>query len=434
MVVPLVFVWSIGDTFALPKAVALYTIAAAGLVILARQVLKGGARSELYRGWIGGLVITLLTGNIVAFALSVDHAQSLFGEPLQYQGLLAFVSYVTAFFVARSMQPAPRSLGTLFVITTATASLVSVYALMQRAGLDPIWDSLADGRVFSTLGQPNALAAYLVLALPLAAALLWLAPPSTRLLVAASLCLMVAALVLTLSRGGLMGFAIGFLVFIAAMRRQIPWHSARLRRWVLAVLVAMLSVFTLDAPMRSSAADLIDRARGGLDMGGFEVRQLGALWEVGVSIAFDHPFVGTGQETYPLLFTEYRDRTLDPYRASALSEFRPESPHNAYIGIGAGTGLPTLAIYVVLLASVGVALVRALASTRDDSRRAALAGLLAAIAGYAVTDAFRTPDVAGAWMLWVMLGIAVSAVTTSCWTAEGPTTDSRPNRQHPSGP
>jgi hypothetical protein len=39
------------------------------------------------------------------------------------------------------------------------ASVVAGYALLQRVGLDPVWSELRDGRVFSTIGQPNALGA-----------------------------------------------------------------------------------------------------------------------------------------------------------------------------------------------------------------------------------------------------------------------------------
>ena len=60
-----------------------------------------------------------------------------------------------------------------------------------------------------------------------------------------------------------------------------------------------------------------------------------------------------------------RATSTDPVlpRRRAL-EYRIESPHNVYLGIAAGAGVPALAAYLALLAGFGVVLVRGAAGAR----------------------------------------------------------------------
>ena len=111
---------------------------------------------------------------ILSWALSTDPDQSLYGERLQYQGLLTTMLYVGFYCLARLAFPYPARLLGLRAAVSAGAILVAAYAVLQKSGHDPVWDGFLPGaRVFSSIGQANALAAYLVLALPLTASLVF---------------------------------------------------------------------------------------------------------------------------------------------------------------------------------------------------------------------------------------------------------------------
>ena len=115
-------------------------------------------------------LLAFLGWNVVAFVWSTDRHQSLFGERYQYQGLLTLGLYAGGFLLARLAFGDRRLRTRLFAAVTVGAVLVAGYALVQEIGLDPIWHGyLPAGRVFSSLGQSNSLAAYLVLAIPIAA-------------------------------------------------------------------------------------------------------------------------------------------------------------------------------------------------------------------------------------------------------------------------
>jgi len=208
LVVPLVFTIALQDTFALPKVTALRIIVVVGLVLLAVRFVAGGVRMTAFVGPLDIAVLAFVLLNVAAFAFSVDPRQSLGGEKLQYQGLLSVLLYVGFFYLARISLRGERRLTLLFVSIAASGTAVAAYALVQKAGLDPIWSYLPKGRVFSTIGQANALAAYLVLVIPVSASLLPRTQSLVRLIVFLCTGMMIAALAFTLSRGGYAGFAV----------------------------------------------------------------------------------------------------------------------------------------------------------------------------------------------------------------------------------
>ncbi len=410
VVVPLVFDTGRADAFAAPKTAVLRAVLVAALAVavvrFARRGLAGLTGHRVLDIAVGIFVVTQLA----AFAFSIDRGQSLAGEPLQLQGLAAVLAYVTSFYLARLTLGTEPRLAVLLAAVSAAGAVVAVYALAQRAGADPWWDELLRGRVFSSIGQPNALGAYLVIVLAAAACLMWAGPAALRALGALAVVVAVPALAFTRSRGAFLGLAVALVVLggPALWSRRARWRPAAVAL-AGAGLVAVVLVAAV-APARSEAASVWRRAASAADLDSWDAVQRLALWEVGWSIAVDHPWVGTGQETYPLVFPEYRDRVLDEYRAGTFAPFRPESPHNAYLGIAAGSGFPALAAYLVVLGAWAVLVGRA-AAAAGGRRRALLLGIAAAAAGHAVTSAFMTPEVTGTWLFWTLLGAGAALAT-----------------------
>ncbi len=407
LVVPLLFTIALQDTFALPKVTALRIIVVVGLVLLAVRLAVSGVRQTAFLGPLDIAVLAFVLLNIAAFAFSIDPRQSLSGEYLQYQGLLSILLYVGFFYLARTSLRDERRVTLLFASIAAGGTVVAAYAVLQKAGLDPIWNYTPEGRVFSTIGQPNALAAYLVLAIPVAASLL----PRTQSLVRGVLVLaigmMVAVLAFTLSRGGYAGFVVAGSIMAIPLIRSLRLSPRSFLYALIPCLAAAVVAVSLVQPVRDTATQIWSRAVSSADLEDSSVRMHLDMWAVGSHIALDNPVLGTGQETYPELFPRYRDAVLEPSRASAFQPFRPESPHNVYLATAAGAGFPALAAYVAVLAGFFYLVVRALKATRSGWRRIALVALLAAAAGHLVTDAFMTAEVTSSWLFWILMGVGL---------------------------
>jgi O-antigen ligase len=402
LLMPLVFTIALNDVFALPKTIVMLALTALllpGALVLG---LRRGAFAPSRWSWVTVALAVYLTLTVAATIHSADPMHSLLGEQLQFQGLLATVGYAVAFAVARATLVSERRVRWLVVAIILAATVSSLYGVAQQARLDPIWHALDRGRIFSTLGQANALAAYLVLALPLAISLGLALPWPRRVAACMAAGLIAVALALTLSRGGFIGAVVGLAVFCGTLLRPSMLTRRRLgSAGVALVLVAMVGLLP---PVQASISRVVDRARTTADLAeGSNAGHLD-LWAVGIRIAADYPILGAGPEMYPVLFASYRDRVLPTARAKAMARFRPESPHNVPIAIADAAGLPALLAYLAITCGALVTGRRRL-RVGSSTERLLLAGILAAVIGHLVTDMFMTAEVAGSWTFWVLLGV-----------------------------
>jgi O-antigen ligase len=175
----------------------------------------------------------------------------------------------------------------------------------------------------------------------------------------------------------------------------------------LAIVVLIVAV----PPLRDEAAAVVSRAGSTANFSDGSINDRFDLWRVGTAIAIDHPLLGTGPDTYPVVFPQYRDTVLPSRRAYWLA-YRPESPHNVPLAIADGAGLPALTAYLVLVGAVLLAVGRLLRRKLDMASRLILAGVAAAIVGYFVTDLFMTADVPGTWLFWLLLGAGIGLAET----------------------
>jgi O-antigen ligase len=415
-VVPCIFTTRLDDVFTLPKLVALWGLTIAALVGLSIGALARGRavlRIEPARA-IDVALLAFLVWNLVAFAASTDRHQSLFGERYQYQGLLTIGLYAAGFALARlAFRPTARQSSWLFAATATGGALVAAYALVQELGLDPIWHGyLPAGRVFSSIGQSNSLAAYLVLVVPPTAYCCRRGAGVWRVLALAATAGELGALAFTYSRGGYLAVLVMLPIAAIVGARDLRANARRIGAGVAVLLLVVGLLAVVAAPVR----DQLDRSWGRLvsstDTGEASVRTHLDLWHVALDITRDHPLTGTGQETYPDQFATYI-HTIPYFRAVALSQYRIESPHDVYLAVASGAGVPALVAYLALLGAIATVLVRAARADPRAERRWWFAALVAAFAAHVVTDAFMTADLMTTWLFWVLMGAGVAAAVRS---------------------
>jgi putative inorganic carbon (HCO3(-)) transporter len=407
LLLPLVFTIALDDVFAQPKTALLWGFALVLGAMLALAVASGARPRRL-----GVLEVALLAYVVLytlATILSVDPGHSLGGESLQYQGLLSALAYVVLLVGARSsIVTVPRVQGLAMGLLVA-ATIAATYAIAQGLGVDPIWSALFKDRVFSTVGQANALASILGMAGLLSLALIAGYSRRNQALVLAAVVIVASALVLTFSRGGYMGVLIGLAVAGIVLLPGRSWSTARSRlsRVALPIVGAVLVVGALAIvwpPVNGFAGRVAQRVLSIPAVSESSNRSHLDLWEVGIRMAAEHPLFGTGPDTYILIFPDYRDRVLTPDRAAIMARFRPESAHNVYISTAAGAGIPALIAYLVIIGAALAAGIRAARRPLPAAARLALAGLMGAVAVHLVTDAFMTAEPSSSAIFWVLLG------------------------------
>jgi O-antigen ligase len=405
-VLPLCFwPWS-ANVFVDPKFEVMRFLTAGGALTAGGWLLLRRPRLKLSLTDVAVLLFVLLS--TVAFAFSIDRQTSLFGEPLQRAGLVTVFSLAGAYGIARLTVRDTARLRIVVSAASAAGTVVALYGVLQLAGADPVWGVIPGDRVFSSVGQPNWLAAYLVMTVPLtAASTLTAANRAGRLLALIGVTVQIFVLIATRSRSGYLG-----VLLVLAMGALLAIRHVRVNRGlslrVLAFAAAVLAIGGIllvglgrsNPDIRPSA--IARRVMSAAEIDGFDAQRYVSLWRVGASMTLDHPLIGSGPDTYATLFSDYRDRVLEPTYAEHFSRFRPESPHNVYLSISAGTGIPATVAYIAAIATALSAMVPRIGTSTPTS--ILFAGIVAAVAGHLVTDWFMTLDLSGSWLFWALIG------------------------------
>lgn len=118
------------------------------------------------------LVSSLIFGIciVTSFVLNKNTNPYFFlGNPEKTHGLFLYIALFSIFWILRALSQTEKK--RLFSVTFLGFLGVTVYALFQKYGLDPLrqtYNTRLDlWRIFSTLGNPNYLAGYVLLVLPL---------------------------------------------------------------------------------------------------------------------------------------------------------------------------------------------------------------------------------------------------------------------------
>jgi tetratricopeptide (TPR) repeat protein len=111
-------------------------------------------------------VISFLLGTTIATLTSVHVYTSFVGFYGRYEGLTSWYLFGLFFFVITNYIKSFDQLKRTFITVTSAATLMAVYSIIQRHELDPYrWGGVVTWqRVIGTIGQPNFLAAYMLMA------------------------------------------------------------------------------------------------------------------------------------------------------------------------------------------------------------------------------------------------------------------------------
>ncbi len=296
-----------------------------------------------------------------------------------------FIRCIVIFIVIVNVVRTEARLKGLLFLALAAGLWLSVEAINDyRLGLMTVEGYRAAGRGTGIFGNTNDMALHLVTVLPISVALFFGSKGlARRLLYGACAALMIAAIVLSYSRGAFIGMLIA-LLFIA-------WKLGRSRR--LEIVFAVLSfagVIVLLAPDKYGSR-LLSIFIPSLDPEGSADSRRGELFR-SIYVALRHPLLGIGMGNYQ---PEMSNRGL--------------VTHNSYTQVAAEMGMTALACYTMFIVTPLKKLgqiARETFDTRCDSRFYYLTlGLQASLIAYLVSSVFLS--VAYVWYVYYLVGYAV---------------------------
>ena len=269
-----------------------------------------------------------------------------------------------------------------------SATIVAIYGILEHFGIDEhFWVQDVRNRVFSTMGQPNWLAAFLIMIAPLtlsfglSGTLMKNRKYSSLKIYSLNfaLCTLHFALVyLTLlytkSRSGLFGFAVMYAIFwllslsqtflskqydgLSIKRSLINFFSTSLVLLVITLFVGtpfspnISQILNRSDLRKADTAQVIESASPppALETNGGtpseEIRKI--VWKGAIDIWKHWPIFGSGVETFAYSYYNFR-----PVEHNFVSEwdFLYNKTHNEHLNLLATTGIVGLGTYLLIIAT-----------------------------------------------------------------------------------
>lgn len=417
VVVTLVFSTQLSDMLVAKRAAVHLLVPALALVWLARQAADARLRfEEMPYYWPLGLYLLWNLG-LLFFGGATNPAQGL--ETLAWQAWL-FLFFIL---VAHYFRDPAAAAGVMWV-TVLTGAVVALLGILQAAGWQPLpLPARYAGLPISTLGNPNFVAHYQEIVIPLAAAMWGL---RRRLAERVGLGLVIALagthLLLSQSRAGWLGVAAGLAAW-AVLR----WRHGRLLRRVPMVLLVVL----LASPAAGSLARGIHigpgqnlygqvaawgeivwrRVGSGFDLDNFSVAQRLIIWGDTLALIADRPLTGVGVGHYETALPAYRDEGRHRAWHALMGQRRnvANHAHNEYLEYWAEGGilaLAAMAVFFFMLLRLGW---RG-ASNPNRSVSTVSLGCMAGIVATLVHAlfSFNLQDPVSAMHFWLLAGLLVT--------------------------
>jgi putative inorganic carbon (hco3(-)) transporter len=304
-------------------------------------------------------ILIFLFVQILSTCFSIDPQTSLWGYYSRFHGGLAStISYILLYYALTShilvKDQSTKVQGFINTLLLSTA-LISAYAVLEHFGIDKnLWVQDVQNRVFSTLGQPNWLSAYLVAILPLPIFLFIKKHKIYHLLLSL---LIITAIIFTKSQSGIAATTIVLLLIlarIATQNKKIPHLTALLAVSIISIyllkphyITKSLTSLNKINPFYSTTQEIAQKdleTRGQAGSDSMAIRRV--VWQGAVDLGKKNPIIGTGPETFAYAYYWQR-----PAAHNLLSEwdFLYNKAHNEYLNLFATTGFLGLGSYLLLI-------------------------------------------------------------------------------------
>jgi len=296
-------------------------------------------------------LLVFFASQFISFLISIDKHTSLWGYYSRFNGgLVSIISYLLLYWAFVSNMDKRKALCTMFSVL-CSATLVALYGIAEHFGIDAdAWVQDVRNRVFSTLGQPNWLAAWLIALIPLTWGFLLNSKSKVQGLINYLLfIILLLCFLYTKSRSGLLGFGVALIVFwgltIWLKRKQIKNMIKPIGVIAGLIFIFALLVGTPWTPLKTEEKKTENNQVSPILISeSSDIRKV--VWKGALEVWKHSPVFGTGVETFA--YSYYWQR---PREHNDLSEwdFLYNKAHNEYLNYAATTGTIGLLAYLGLI-------------------------------------------------------------------------------------
>lgn len=394
LAVPLVFIPILPEGYETVKYAFLVFLTGVGtLVLLSRKQIQSN-KSVL------GLLILLWLLHLVSTIFSLDILNSVVGLYGRYTGSLYFITswVLLIILIWNAVKQDETRRMTLLRVLVFDSLAVSVLGILQYfdfayyGGVNPGIRSI----IPSFIGNQNFFGMFLVGVLPA----IVLLGAQAKGKVAQYYYILVGvislwALILSGSRGALLGFgAMSLVLLFTLIFRKFPKKA-----WIGVmgmIVTAGLFYGAFFALTRSNSVEGVAAAQQTT-----QTRYI--IWADSLKVIAQSPVVGTGSGNFFIAFEKLRDITL------AGSE-RFDDAHNLFLNIAATTGLPALAVFLVI---IGLSFL--LAWRESEYFKSSSVWVIAAAVGVLVAACFNPVSIS----IWLIIALIIAFASSNSSVTRG---------------
>jgi len=374
-------------------------------------MLTRGGRVRVTR--VEWLVLALLAWITLTTVLSVHPATAVFGKYRRFEGLLSFITYMSAFFLTFQMVDSPARIRALARTLVLGGVLVALYGVLQYLGVDPAsWGRLPfeANRAFSTYGNPDLLGGYLIFPLAVSLALAFSEKEQRmRALYWAAFLIVAFCWLVAFVRGAWIGGMVALLaVGIAVARSRTRYTSVD---WSFTGLVAAVLGFATVRSLSSTdeVMNVAERITSIFRFNEGSAQTRFQIWEAAITAIKERPIFGWGADTFRLLFPRFKP---EAYTQTAGYLSVADNVHNYPLQLATAIGIPGLLLLYGLFIWTLVSSAKAAFSRDSGEGRLLLAGFWAAVLGYVVHLFFGLSVTGSTIFLWIAMGVLLSPGAT----------------------
>ena len=375
---PLLFSLKTSEIFEFNKMILIYLVTIVIATLYGLQlVFSQNRKIFLNRFYI--LLSLFLVSQILSTIFSIDVHTSFFGYYSRWNGgLISIISYLLLFFVFVQIME-KKHIEKLLIVSLIASCLVILWGLPGKLGADPTcfvylhkftnscWTENFDPatRMFSTLGQPNWLGAYMAAHFFIGVYFLlknllvdsrlrgndykviikylmkrMMKPHTLKYVI--YLALIILTIIFTQSRSSQLALLVAFMlgVIIATFKFD------RLRRWMMIAVIGLISVISLIGFVKKDTIRdfFLLPAQQSTITDSFDIRKI--VWKGAIELGNKYPRFGSGAETFAYAYYFTRPAA---HNLTSEWDFIYNKAHNEYLNYLATTGYVGLSAYLLMI-------------------------------------------------------------------------------------
>ncbi|TDX50931.1 O-antigen ligase family protein [Orenia marismortui] len=342
----------------------------------------------------------------VSVLLSPYKITAIYGKSLRSEGFLAWLAYVLIFFLAINVVDSKKKIKKVTEYLLASATIVSIYGILQYYGVDPLTDprQIKHGfRAFATFGNPDFAGSYIAMLFPFSFILYFYAKNKNEVLILGAITtLFYGMLIATGTRSAYLGVIVVAILILYLIFGEIAIKKKRLF-YLLILLICVTFIFNIthdsyfSKRLLSIFSDGITLIKGSKN----EVDKVGSLrmfiYKTSIPLLAKNPLFGSGPDTFHLVYP------LEKYSKYVGKNQVLDKAHCEYLQIAITMGIPALLAYLWFLSKVLIINFRVVIK-RDKYQLA----FLVAIVSYLIQATFNISVVSVAPVFWAIMGLSIS--------------------------